>query len=253
MANVVADYQVDLEVFRGPLDLLLYLVKRDEVDIRDIAIARVAEQFKAYLDLLHLIDVERVGDFLVMAATLLEIKSKLLLPRPEESNEEFVDPRQELVRQLLEYKRFKDATSQLEAQAEEIARRQPRRPIPGLKPPGAQREEPALQAVELWDLVSAFGRLLRETLTQQPHSIVVDTTPLHVYMEEVETNLRERGRMPFEELFSPPHTRARLLGLFLALLELTKQKRLAPDQPDPFGPIWVALPPPPAPVSEATS
>ncbi len=240
MATVSPDYQVELEVFRGPLDLLLYLVKRDEVDIRDIPIARVTEQFKAYLDVLHLIDVERVGDFLVMAATLLEIKSKMLLPRPEETSEELADPRLELVRQLLEYKKFKDATSQLEVQAEQVARRQPRRPVPGVKLPGSTREEATVQAVELWDLVGAFSRLMRETLTQQQHAIVVDTTPLHVYMDEVETRLCEQGRMPFLDLFSPPHTRVRLIGLFLALLELTKQKRLIPEQPDPFGPIWVA-------------
>src|SRR3954468_818231 len=100
------EYQVDLEMFRGPLDLLLYLVKREEVDVRDIPIARVTEQFKQYLDVLTLIDVERAGDFLVMAATLMEIKSKMLLPRPEEvAVEEGDDPRRELVRQLLQYKR----------------------------------------------------------------------------------------------------------------------------------------------------
>src|SRR5438552_6286576 len=88
------DYQVDLDIFRGPLDLLLYLVKREEVDIRDIPIARVAEQFKHYLDVLALIDVERAGDFLVMAATLMEIKSRMLLPRPEEGTDEEEDPRQ---------------------------------------------------------------------------------------------------------------------------------------------------------------
>src|SRR5262245_6308899 len=99
-----ADYQVTLDTFRGPLDLLLYLGKRAEIDIRDIPIARVAAQFKDYLDLLTLIDVERAGDFLVLAATLMEIKSKMLLPQPEQAParaEE--DPRRELVRQLLEY------------------------------------------------------------------------------------------------------------------------------------------------------
>src|SRR5690242_9537797 len=97
------DYRVDIDAFRGPLDLLLYLVKRDEVDIRDIPIARVAEQFQDYLDALQLIDVEGAGDFLVMAATLLEIKSKLLLPRPEEPAEPEDDPRRELVKQLVQY------------------------------------------------------------------------------------------------------------------------------------------------------
>src|SRR5690242_16469912 len=103
------DYRVDLPVFRGPLDLLLYLVKRNEVDICDIPIARIAAQFRAYLDVLQLIDVELAGDFLVMAATLMEIKSKMLLPRADESAEEEDDPRLELVRQLIQYKKYKDA------------------------------------------------------------------------------------------------------------------------------------------------
>src|ERR1700756_871469 len=111
---MTADYQVVLDTFRGPLDLLLYLVKRDEVDILDIPIARVAEQFKHYLDVLTLIDVERAGDFLVMASTLMEIKSKMLLPRPAEQAEPEEDPRRELVRQLLQYKRFKEAAALLE-------------------------------------------------------------------------------------------------------------------------------------------
>src|SRR5437762_14196636 len=112
------DYQVDLDVFRGPLDLLLYLVKRQEVDICDIPIAQLTEQFLHYLGVLELIDVELAGDFLVMAATLMEIKSRMLLPRSDNPEEEESDPRLELVRQLLEYKKFKDAAAMLETQAE---------------------------------------------------------------------------------------------------------------------------------------
>src|SRR5881227_2467445 len=106
------DYQVDLETFRGPLDLLLYLVKREEVDVRDIPIARVAEQFQKYLDALQKVDVEAAGDFVVLAATLLEIKSRLVLPRADDADEpEVEDPRRELVRQLLAYKSMKEAAA----------------------------------------------------------------------------------------------------------------------------------------------
>src|SRR3954466_16185854 len=133
-AGPLADYQVVLDTFRGPLDLLLYLVKRDEIDVRDIPIARIAEQFEKYLDVLTLIDVERAGDFLVMAATLMEIKSRMLLPRTEEEGAEVEDPRQELVRQLVQYKRFKDAAALLEARAEEHGQRQARQAEP---PPAA--------------------------------------------------------------------------------------------------------------------
>src|SRR5579885_2673495 len=128
---MTTEYFVDLDTFHGPLDLLLYLVKKDEVDIRDIPIARVAEQFKQYLEVLQFIDVESAGDFLVMASTLMEIKSKLLLPRPEEAADgSEADPRLELVRQLLQYKRIKDAAAALEARAEQQSYRLPRQPIP---------------------------------------------------------------------------------------------------------------------------
>jgi segregation and condensation protein A len=234
------DYLVDLEVYRGPLDLLLYLVKKDEVDVRDIAIARVAEQFKGYLDVLTLIDVDRAGDFLVLASTLMEIKSKMLLPSaqgPDAGPEE--DPRQGLVRQLLEYKRFKDAAGLLETlaerQATRLARQAPSAP--------ASSTAPALRPVELWDLVSAFGRLLRETSTQEPQAIVVDQTPLHVFMDAVLDRLRTEGRLPLRDLFTPPHTRGRLVGLFLALLELTKGRRIVPEQAEAFAEIWVSLAP----------
>src|ERR1700757_2446009 len=123
------EYQVELETFRGPLDLLLYLVKHNEVDIRDIPIARVAEQFLQYLQAIEMIDVEWAGDFLVMAATLMEIKSRLLLPRTEEAEGEEADPRLELVKQLIEYKKFKDAAALLEAQAERHLARLPRHPV----------------------------------------------------------------------------------------------------------------------------
>ncbi len=236
-AGTHSDYLVDLDTFRGPLDLLLYLVKRDEVDIRDISIARVAEQFQTYLDALQLIDVEGAGDFLVMAATLLEIKSKMLLPRPEESAEPEDDPRLELVKQLVQYKKFKDAAALLEARAEQQSQRLPRQTAP----PPAGAAPPPLKPVELWDLVSAFGRLMRETLALQPQTIAVDQTPLHVHMEDILRLLREAKRLPFSALFTPPHTRGRLVGLFLAILELTKTRRIVPEQSDAFGDIWVSM------------
>ena len=235
------EYQVVLEAFRGPLDLLLYLVKRDEVDVRDIPIARVAAQFKEYLDVLTLIDVERAGDFLVLAATLMEIKSKLLLPHAAESAEPEEDPRQQLVRQLIQYKHFKDAAALLETQGERHALRLSRHPAAPPAADGPQR----LQPVELWDLVSAFGRLMRETMTEQTHDVVVDQTPLHVYMETILARLTREGRLPFAALFTPPHTRGRLVGLFLGVLELTKQKQIVPEQGEPFTEIWVAPAAPP--------
>ncbi len=240
MAVSERDYLVELDVFRGPLDLLLYLVKRDEVDIRDIPIARVAEQFKVYLDVVRIIDVERAGDFLVMSATLMEIKSKLLLPRAPTGPAEEDDPRKELVRQLLEYKHFKEVTGLLEAQAEQQQRRLTRQAPAVEVLPSA----PPVRSVELWDLVSAFGRLMRETMALQPQQIVLDYTPIHVYMEQIVQRLQQEGRLPFSALFTPPLNRGRLVGLFLAVLELTKTRQIFAEQADAFGEIWVSLRPP---------
>ena len=237
------DYLVDLATFRGPLDLLLFLVKRHEIDVCDIPIAQVADQFLEYLRAIEIVDVERAGDFLVMAATLMEIKSKMLLPRTDGLEEAEADPRQELVRQLMEYKKFKDAAVLLEAQAELQLSRFPRHLVE--TPTPADPAQQPLRAVELWDLVSAFGRLMRETLALQPQQIVVDETPIHVYQERILEALAGVPRLPFAAVFTPPRTRGRLVGVFLAILELIKRRQLMAQQDEAFGDIWLSWPPPP--------
>jgi segregation and condensation protein A len=235
------DYQVDLDTFRGPLDLLLYLVKRQEVDVCDIPIAQVADQFLSYLEMMQVVDVERAGDFLVMAATLMEIKSRMLLPRQNSSDDAEPDPRQELVRQLMEYKRFKDAAARLEAFADEHSCRLSR---PAFESAAVPAAEQPLRQVELWDLVSAFGRLMRETLALEPQQIIADQTPLHVYMDAILGQVAEAGRLPFTAVFTPPYQRSRLVGLFLAVLELIRDHKIFIDQPEVFGPIELSLAPP---------
>ncbi len=230
------NYLVALDTFHGPLDLLLYLVKRNEVDVLDIPIAKLADQFLEFLAAVREVDVELAGDFLVMAATLMEIKARSLLPadaEPDDGDEP--DPRRELVRQLLEYRRFKDAAAALEERAERrsarLARVAPEEPAT----PGA----PPVRPVELWDLVSAFARLMRETRALEPTAVVVDDTPQHVYEAEVRDRVRAAGRLAFRDLFAPPHHKARLIGLFLAVLELVKNRELGLEQPEPFGEIWL--------------
>jgi len=169
----------------------------------------------------------------------MELKSKMLLPHADESAGQEEDPRQELVRQLLEYKRFKEAAALLEQQAEKQASRLAR----SAPPPPAPSGPTPLRSVELWDLVSAFGRLLRETLALQPQQITFDQTPLEVYMDEVEERLRTEARLPFSALFAPPHTRSRLVGYFLAILELTRRFTILAEQDDAFGDIWLSRSP----------
>ncbi len=147
------------------------------------------------------------------------------------------DPRAELIRQLLEYKKFKDAAALLEEQAERQMERMARLPLE-IPPPPDLAQQP-LQRVELWDLVSAFGRLMRETAALAPKQIVMDETPIHLHMERILGLIQERGRVPFSDVFTPPQTRGRLLGLFLAILELIKSRRIWAEQPELFGPIWL--------------
>ncbi len=232
------DYQVELDIFRGPLDLLLWLVRHNEVDIHDIPIARILDQFLGYLNVIEMLDVEWAGDFLVMAATLMEIKSRLLLPRPEEHAEEDDDPRLELVKQLIEYKKYKEAALLLEQQAQRQQTRLPR--LPEERPLLDPAQQP-LRKVELWDLVSAFGRLMRETIALQPKQIVMDDTPQQVHMERILERLAQAVRLSFADLFTPPHTRGRLLGIFLAILELIKTRKIQAEQTEPFAEVWISL------------
>ena len=232
------DYQVDLATFRGPLDLLLFLVKRHEVEIFDIPIAQVTEQFFEYLNAIREIDVELAGEFLVMAATLMEIKSKMLLPHVAEGPAEEEDPRQELVKQLVEYRKYKDAAVLLEGRAEEISSRVPREAPVEMESSGVLQP---LRRVELWDLVSAFGRLVREAQALQPTPIVVDDTPQHVYQAQVRQRLKLEPRVLFAALFRPPYTRGRLIGLFLALLEMIRTRQITIEQSERFAEIWVVL------------
>lgn len=234
------DYRIELDSFRGPMDLLLWLVKHNEVDLHDIPIAVIADQFRAYLDALTLIDFEWAGEFIVMAATLMEIKSRMLLPREPEAETPDDDPRLELVKQLIEYKKYKEAASMLEQQAEKQLTRLPR--LPSERPTFDPAAQP-LRKVELWDLVSAFGRLMRETIALQPKQIVMDETPIQVHMERILERLRQLGRLTFAELFTPPHTRGRLLGIFLAILELIKGRKIQAEQPEAFGEVWIVLAP----------
>jgi segregation and condensation protein A len=234
------DYHVKLDMFRGPLDLLLYLVRHNEVDLHDIPIAKILEQFLEYLHAIEVIDVEAAGEFLVMAATLMEIKSRMLLPHAPQDEAVPEDPRLELVKQLIEYKKYKEAAALLEEQARHQMTRLARL-SPDLPERPSLAEQP-LRRVELWDLVSAFGRLMRETAALAPRPIILDDTPVHVHMARILDLLQARGRVSFRDLFTPPYFRGRLLGLFLALLELIKGNRVEAEQPEAFGEIWLALP-----------
>ncbi len=232
------DFRIDLNVFRGPMDLLLYLVRKHEVEIIDIPIATITDQYLEYLALIEQLDVDAVGDFLAMASLLIEIKSQQVLPRSDEVQAELEDPRQELVRRLLEYKKYRDAASILEERSRSWQQRYGRLSTDLPIHTRDLTDEP-IQEVELWDLVSAFGRIMRETEAARPSSIVYDDTPIHVHMSRIHARLLEAGRLSFRELFERSMHKSKLVGIFLAILELVRHHHIRVEQNTLFGEIWV--------------
>lgn len=231
-------FRVNLDSFRGPLDLLLFLVRRHEVDIADIPIALVTDQYLEYLAVLERIDVNAVGEFLEMASILIEIKSRMVLPHAGEDDEALEDPRAELVARLLEYKKYKDAASLLEEQGRAWQQRYARQAadLP------ARVVEPADQPIheaEMWDLVSAFGRIVRESSVSRPSNIVYDDTPIQVYMRRIHGRIVGHGRTSFSEMFAPGMHKSAMIGVFLAILELVRHHSVRAEQNELHGEIWI--------------
>jgi segregation and condensation protein A len=232
-------FRVELDMFRGPVDLLLYLVRKHELDVVDIPIAAVADQFLQYIAVLEQMDVDAVGDFLEMASTLIEIKSRMVLPGEEEVTEELEDPRQELVRRLLAFKQYRDAAQMLEERGRQWRERFGR--LAGEAPSALpQGDKQPISEVELWDLVSAFGRVLKKRrAVNGPENIRYDETPIHVYMRRIDSRVRREGRVAFAVLFDGAVHKSTLVGMFLAVLELVRHQHARADQPAIFGDIWL--------------
>ena len=231
-------FHIDLDIFRGPLDLLLYLVRKHELEIVDIPIATITDQYLEHLSVIEQLDVNTVGDFLEMASTLIEIKSRMVLPRGGEEEEVVEDPRQDLVRRLLEYKQFKDAASMLEERSRAWQERFPRL-TSELAQRGRNLAEEPIQELELWDLVSAFGRIMRDYHVAVPSNIVYDETPIHVYMSRIHDRLRQGGRVAFGDLFESGMHKSALIGMFLAVLELVRHHAVRAEQHELHAEIWL--------------
>ncbi len=238
----MVDYRVHLEIFSGPLDLLLYLVRKEEVDIYDIPIAKVTDQYISYIDMLRDLDIDVAGDFLVMAATLMEIKSAMLLPQsdPDAADTgEIADPRAELVRQLLEYKRFKDAANQLHAAADEHQQRfcRPDSLISKLNP--EIQTERDLEQISVWDLLEAFDAICKATGHRVDISHIKDDTPIDLYQIDILNRLQHEGPLTFKRIFESCSNRLVMVGKFLALLELTRGKLIWIEQPEGSTDLYV--------------
>lgn len=234
----MTDFRIQLDVFRGPLDLLLYLVRKHEVEITEVSLSAVAQQYLEYIDVLRQLDLNLVGEFLEIASTLTEIKSRMILPRGGEEEEPLAEPPHDLVRQLLEYKRYRDAASMLEEQGRQWQDHFTRLANDAPQEVYDVANEP-IQKVELWDLVQAFNEILRENQPAVGASIVYDDTPIHVHMARIQEQLISQDRLRFSQLFSPGMHKSQLVGMFLAILELMRHQRVIAQQDQLFGEIWV--------------
>lgn len=237
------EYKVELDMYNGPVDLLLYLVRKEEVDIYDIPIARITDQYLKYVETLQVLDMNIIGDFLVMAATLMYIKSYTLLPQqgPQGDEEEIEDPRMSLVKQLLEYKRYKESSFSLSARAEEQEKKYARvhREIP-FELTDDEQEIP-LEGVKIWDLLQRFSQLMKQTLLNVTTSVVYDDTPIQEYMNEVLQRVHLHTSISFTNLFRGLMERSHIIGFFLALLELVRLNKVKVEQPVNYDDIQISI------------
>jgi segregation and condensation protein A len=240
---VMAEYKVKFNVFEGPLDLLLYLIKRQEVDIYEVNLSQLAGQFIDYVETMRLLDLEVAGEFLVMAATLLYIKSRELLPVDQqaqmEAEDEGDDPRWELIRQLVEYKKFKDAAVNLQALETRQENVFPRVPIaPEFGPEPAGRPD-----TSIFDLLNAVNAVLKRfDRPEDKRDIFEDKWTVSQKIEQLLRWIGERPIIKFTELFESVTSRAEVVVTFLALLELIRLKQLTAVQREPFGEIEICRP-----------
>lgn len=235
------DYKVKFEVFEGPLDLLLYLIKKEEVDIYEVNLTKLATQFIEYIEVMRMLDLEIAGEFLVMAATLMYIKSRELLPKDQqvavEEEDDGDDPRWELIRQLVEYKKFKDAATQLqtlELQQENVYPRLPAPPAFDPDPPQAN------SGVSLFDLINAVNAVLkRVSKPEDLRDIFEDKWTVSEKIEHLLEVVTDSARVKFSALFAGTTSRSEVVVTFLALLELMRLRQLAATQPEAFGDILI--------------
>ncbi|HKQ57284.1 MAG TPA: segregation/condensation protein A [Candidatus Eisenbacteria bacterium] len=222
--------------FEGPLDLLLHLIKRDEIDIYDIPIAHITQQYLSYIELMRQLDLDVAGEFLVMAATLMRIKAKMLLPLPAVGEEEDEgDPREELVQRLVEYRQFKEAAGIFKTHEEERRLLFERGMLPGADEAGPLPLAPAT----LFDLLDALNRVMLRIPEQQVYDVRSETYDVEEKMSLIARTVAELGEVSFAKLMEQCRARAEVIVTFIALLELVKLGTVGVTQPEPFGDIQI--------------
>ena len=226
--------EVFLDAFEGPLDLLLYLIRRQNLDILDIDVANITEQYMRYVELMDAMQFELAAEYLLMAAMLAEIKSRMLLPRSGDTEEEEEDPRANLVRRLQEYERFKKAAEDLEA----IPRLERELWQASAAPPDLHLERP-LPDVDMREVLLALGEVLRRAEMYASHQVQLESLSTRERMSQVLETLRSGSFVPFVTLFTPEEGRLGVVVTFLALMELMKESLIEIVQTEGFGPIHV--------------
>ncbi len=233
------NYKIKLEIFEGPLDLLLYLVKKDHLNIYDIPIAKVTEQYMQYINLMQLLDLNIAGEFLVMAATLMQIKSKMLLPAEEGEGiqEEKEDPREELVRRLLEYEKFKEIAENLR-QKEADQREVFKRPKSEVESKDLKGKDVYFEA-SIFDLINAFSKALKDVPKEVFYEVVKDQFTVEQATHEILHLLLVKSEVKLSELFSKAKNKMDIIVIFLAVLELIRVKEVVARQNQLFEEIEI--------------
>jgi segregation and condensation protein A len=233
-------YKIKLQLFEGPLDLLLYLVKKDHLNIYDIPIAKVTEQYLSYLELMKSLDLNIAGEFLVMAATLMQIKSKMLLP-PDPSTveqEEELDPREELVKQLLEYERFKEIAQELR-QRETSQQDVYKRPKTGVPEKGLPEGNPVYFEASIFDLITAFSKALEDVPKELFYDVIKDEFTIEDKIHSILHSLLVKSALNLTEMFTQAKNKLEVILTFLAILELIRLKEIVAVQKEMFGDIEI--------------
>lgn len=235
-------FGIDLPAYHGPIDLLLYLIRREELPLEDVSISKITTQYLEYVSLLQVLDLDEVGEFIDITSQLIEMKAKWILPTDDE---EVVNEREapiqgesmdNLVDRLVQYKRFRDAASLLDEQSRQWQLRFSRmsNDLPARR---IDANDVPIARIEVWDLVSAFGRILKAKQKAPEHKLAYDNTPIHVYMERIHEIVRDEGQLELQSLYDLGMHKSGLVAMFLATLELTRHHGLMAIQHDADTPL----------------
>ncbi|MEQ1825602.1 MAG: segregation/condensation protein A [Pirellula sp.] len=236
-------FGVDLPSYHGPLDLLYYLVQREELPLEDVSLARITHQFVEYLEILEAFDLDDVGEFVEITSQLIELKAKTVLPNSDDEQDLGARTSRDesmphLVDRLVQYKRFRDAACLLDEQSRRWQMRYPRL-ANDLPPRRVDVGEVPIARVEIWDLVSAFGRILKARQKSTQHSIQYDDTPIHSYMHRIHQRVLSSHRIELQDLFEIGMHKSAMVAMFLATLEMARHHGLRAVQNTPDGPLFL--------------